>query len=291
MPNRMSWTRRLVTFVLVASVLMPVVAAADQRSDLLIRMLTTSPEFRVRTQAALSLGRTDGGADVVAALVRALADSNAAVRAAAATALGTVGDASSLAALRRAQQDSDSGVRRAATGSISSVESRSGGGATAASTATTAAAVATTSSSGTESTGATYYVGIGATASRAPRIGSDLLQHARTVIVSQVRNVGGTEIAPDNESTDAAASVIRRRRLSGVYLECSIVSADATASGTRVAVSIIVGTYPGRDMRAILNGAATVPGASGPEADRMAVEGAIRGALRNLPQAMASAGR
>ena len=68
-----------------------------------------------------------------------------------------------------------------------------------------------------------------------------------------------------------------------------MVSADATANGTRVAVSVIVGTYPGRDMRAILNGAATVPGSGGPEADRAAVEGAIRGALRNLPQALSSA--
>lgn len=290
MPNRASLTRRIASLLLLVMVLAPVVAVADQRSDLLIRMLTTSPEFRVRTQAALSLGRTDGGSDVVAALVRALGDDNAAVRAAAATALGTVGDASSVAALRRAQQDSDSGVRRAAAGSLRTVEARAGSGAGSATAASTSS-----SSSGSDSSAsagsARYYVGVGMPGSRAPRISGDLLQHARNVVVAQVRSVGGAEIAPDNESTTAARSVLQRRRLAGVYLDCSIVSAEATASGTRVAVSVIVGTYPGRDMRAILNGAATVPGASGPEADRMAIEGAIRGAMRNLPQAMASAGR
>ncbi len=268
--------------MLVALTSAPTAALADQRSDVLIRLLTTSSEARVRTQAALSLGRTDGGTEVVQVLLRALTDSSSAVRAAAATALGTVGDGSVMSALRRAQQDSDSGVRSAATAAISSLESRSASGSAGAS-----AASATTAP---PSSAARYYVGIGMPGTRASRIDDELLRYARGVVVQQVRGVAGTEVAPDGESASSAQSVIRSRRLAGVYIDCSIVSADTTANGTRVAVSIIVGTYPGRDMRAILSGAATVPGASGPEADRAAIEGAIRGALRNLPQAMASAG-
>jgi hypothetical protein len=53
-------------------------------------------------------------------------------------------------------------------------------------------------------------------------------------------------------------------------------------------VSVIVNTYPGRDMRVILQGAATVQGASGASAERQAIEGALTGALRRLPQAFAA---
>lgn len=264
-----------------AVVLAPVSATADQRSDALIRLLETSTEFRVRTQAALSLGRTSGGTQVVQALVRALSDSNAAVRAAAANSLGAVGDPSAVAALQRLSSDSDRAVRTAATSAVRTIQSRGGSSPSVVTPPPTTVAPP----SGTSR----YYVGVGMPGSRATRLGPDMLQHARSVLVQQVRAVDGVELAPENESNTAATSVIQRRRLAGVYIDCSIVSADATANGTRVAVSVIVGTYPGRDMRAILNGAATVPGAGGVEADRAAVEGAIRGALRNLPQALTSA--
>jgi len=274
--------RRSVAVLLVATfVLAPISATADQRSDALIRLLETSTEFRVRTQAALSLGRTPGGSQVIQALVRALSDANAAVRAAAANSLGAVGDASAVAALQRMSSDRDSAVRTAATGAVRSIQSRAGAGTQPNATASSA----TTPPSGNSR----YYVGVGMPGTRASRLGQDMLAHARTVLVQQIRSVDGVEVAPDNESNTAAAGVIQRRRLAGVYIDCSIVSADATTNGTRVAVSVIVGTYPGRDMRAILNGAATVPGAGGPDADRAAVEGAIRGALRNLPQALSSA--
>lgn len=274
--------RRAIAVVLVAMfVSAPSGATADQRSDALIRLLETSTEFRVRTQAALSLARTDGGTQVIQALVRALQDANPAVRAAAANSLGTVGDQSAIAALQRLTSDRDRAVRTAATNAVRSIQSRGGG-----STPNTTQPPTTTQPPNGSSR---YYVGVGMPGTRAPRLGQDMLAHARSVLVQQVRAVDGVELAPDNESTSAAATVIQRRRLSGVFIDCSIVSADATSNGTRVAVSVIVGTYPGRDMRAILNGAATVPGAGGPDADRAAVEGAIRGALRNLPQALSSA--
>ena len=79
-----------------------------------------------RTQAALSLSRTDGGPQVIAALVRALGDSNPSVRAAAATALGAVGDAGSVAALQRVTANSQpAAVRSAATTAIASIQRRS----------------------------------------------------------------------------------------------------------------------------------------------------------------------
>ena len=53
----------------------------------------------------------------------------------------------------------------------------------------------------------------------------------------------------------------------------------------RVAVAVIIATYPGRDMRAILRGAATAIG-SGSSTKRQALEGALSGAMRQLPAAL-----
>lgn len=266
----------------------PPALATDPRAQTLIRLLETSSEFRVRTQAALNLGRTDGGAEVIQALIRALSDDNAAVRAAAATSLGAVGDASAIAALQRLSGDRDAAVRTAAASAVRQIQGRVPGPG---STPPSGGGTPPPSGGGTPPAAgsARYYVGVGMPGTRADRITPELLRHARSVLVAQIGSVGGAVVAPEGETTSAAAAVIQQRRLAGVYIDCSIVSADATANGTRVAVSVIVGTYPGRDMRAILNGAATVPGAAGAEADRAAIEGAIRGALRNLPQAMTQA--
>jgi hypothetical protein len=93
-------------------------------------------------------------------------------------------------------------------------------------------------------------------------------------------------LAPDSESSQAAEKVLKGERLKGFYLNSSIVSVEKKTTGeTRVAVSIIVATYPGRDMRAIMQGAATVSG-SGSQTFHQAIEGAFSGALRQLMSAM-----
>jgi hypothetical protein len=56
----------------------------------------------------------------------------------------------------------------------------------------------------------------------------------------------------------------------------------------RAQVSVVVQTYPDRNVRSMLSGAATVMGESGPAAQRAAIEGALTSALRNLSTAMAA---
>ena len=101
----------------------------------------------------------------------------------------------------------------------------------------------------------------------------------------------GVRVAPDGENNRAAERILREARLTGYFVDSSIVRIEETGGGTRAVVSVIVGTYPGRDMRAILQGAATVPGATGEGAVRAAIEGALRGAMRRLPQAMEASRR
>jgi len=114
-----------------------------------------------------------------------------------------------------------------------------------------------------------------------------VLQAARDFIAQRVEGIDGVVVAPTDESNRAARRVLQRRRLTGYYIDSSIVRIEPRNGGTRAVVSLIVNTYPGRDMRVILQGAATVQGGgSGTAVQRQAIEGALTGALRRLPQAM-----
>jgi HEAT repeat protein len=68
----------------------PLAMAGGDSTATAIRELATNSDFRVRTQAALSLGSSDDN-KAVEPLCRALDDSKSAVRAAAAAALGKLG--------------------------------------------------------------------------------------------------------------------------------------------------------------------------------------------------------
>ena len=106
--------RRLVRPVLITAVLIKAgavlvtllalssVAFADARTDYLVRALRTSPMYRVRAQAAISLGAVQTEPQVVEALGAALRDDHPSVRAAAASSLERHGDPSALPALRAA---------------------------------------------------------------------------------------------------------------------------------------------------------------------------------------------
>lgn len=261
-------------------------ARADARTDYLVRILQTGEEFRVRAQAAIALGGMSPSDQIVQALVRGLGDADPSVRAACAASLERVGDGSALAALRTASTDRETTVRIAANRATRAIETRTRSASTTTSTTTTTATV-TASTTTTPSASDRYYVGVNALAAQAQGLDAGVLRSGRQLLVREASGVGGVVIAPENETSAAANTAIRSRRLVGFFLEASVVEFESSATGTRVKVSVIVGTYPGRDMRAILQGSATVPGAQGADAQRMALEGAIRGALRQLGSAFA----
>ncbi len=274
--------KRLAACVLVvlASLVVPTVASAQsQRVAYLVRLLSTSDTFRVRAQAAISLGRVEAGSEVVAALSTALGDDHPAVRTAAAASLERLSDPSAIPALRAVRRDRDSSVRRAVASAIRTLER-----------VARTRPVAETNDNNNAGGPAEFYVGVGQPGDRA---GMDraTVERARAFLERELRAMEGVEVAPANESNGAAQRVIRQRRLTGYYVDSSIVSVDESGGNTRVTVSVILNTYPGRDMRAILQGAATVPGSTGASAKQTALEGALRGALRRLPQAMTASRR
>jgi hypothetical protein len=257
---------------------LPLSAYADARTDYLVRLLGTSEAFRVRAQAALSLGRVEPEPDVIEALSEALRDDHPAVRAAAAASLEQLRDPTALDALRAARTDRDSAVRSSVDRAIRALErvARSRPQST-----------PIPSSSGGSAGPARYYVGVGMPGT-SERLDRDTLRAARAFIQQQVSQIEGVVVAPENESSSAASRVLRSRRLTGYYLDSSIVRIENQSGGTRAVVSVIVNTYPGRDMRVILQGAATVQGATGATARQQAVQGALTGALRRLPQAFSA---
>jgi len=252
-----------------------VARADDPRSTYLIKLLEGSSQFRVRAQAAISLGAVEASRGAVDALTKALRDVHPAVRAAAATSLGRVGDAGSLNALRALERDTEEPVRSAAKAAVGKL-------------ASTTPSLKVDPVTPPEPSGpALYYVAIAEPATRVPSVDKQALAKARAFIKQRVSQMQGVRLAPDVETSQAAEQVLKKQRLKGFYLDSSIVSVEKRPGGeTRIAVSVIVATYPGRDMRAIMQGAATVSGA-GSQTHQQALEGAYSGALRQLSQAFA----
>jgi len=253
-------------------------AQADRRAEYLINLLDTSDNFRVRTQAVLSLGRLEPTSRVMRAVIEALSDDHPAVRTAAATSLQQLGDRSALPALRRQRQDSESSVRQAVDRAIAALERAP----ERTPPPDTRPPPDTTRPRGP----VRYYVGVGNPGNSA-EVSTAIVRDAREFLARELARMEGVEVAPSDESNAQAQRVISRRRVTGYYIDSSIVRVERQGGGTRAVVSIILNTYPGRDMRAILQGSATVTAGSGQEAQAQAVEAALQGALRRLPAAMA----
>jgi HEAT repeat protein len=94
----------------------------NAQSIYLIKLLEGSSQFRVRAQAAISLGMIERSPAAREALTAALHDEHPAVRTAAATSLGRLGDSNHVVALRALGSDPEAPVRNAARASIGRIE-------------------------------------------------------------------------------------------------------------------------------------------------------------------------
>jgi hypothetical protein len=135
-----------------------------------------------------------------------------------------------------------------------------------------------------------YYVGIGTPGDNSSSLSATQLAELQAFLASQVGGVEGVVLAPNGEASAATTRALRSNQLIGYFIDASVVSVEQTPTGTSARVSIILATYPGRDMRAMLSGSARVPNSTGPDAVRRAVQGAVQGSLRRLPQAMEASG-
>lgn len=251
---------------------------ADARSEFLVRMLTSSSQFRVRAQAALALAAHGSDREVVLALGRGLKDEHPAVRAASVSSLEQIGDARAVALLEPLARDADKAVRAAAGKAIATLKR---------------ASAARPSQPGvgppdTAGEGGAYYVAVGVPNAKSAGLSADGARELRGHLTSQLLQIAGVRIAPEDEPRGDAERVIKAKKLAGYHLESSVTTLEVRTDGSiRAQVSVVVATYPGRDIRAMLSGGATLQGGSGGEGDKLeAVQAAFTGALRRLPQAM-----
>jgi hypothetical protein len=242
-------------------------------------MLSTSSQFRVRAQAALALGSGSSDPNAVNALAVALRkDDHPAVRAASASALEHLRATSALTALKAALRDEDKAVRAAAKRAVDAL------GRTIASTASVSRPPGPAPQAGPSM----FYVGVGVPATQVSALSSNALRTLREHVAREVVQFAGVRLAPEKETPAAAERELRSQKLTGYFIDSSVTSLETKPDGSiRAQVSVIVGTYPGRDMRAMLSGAATVSGMGSSDSARLeAVQAAYSGALRRLPQAM-----
>jgi hypothetical protein len=265
----------LVSAVVVALVGLPERAwaqAGSERTAQLARMLSDS-DFRVRTQAAFSLGRVDDPG-AIAALVKVLDDQHPAVRAAAAVALGRIGDPSALPALRR-HDDESSAVKSQVRRAIDLIEADH----------TTKVAY--------DWAGAHHYLELDAIANVSKTKRPDIEGLVRSLALREMRRLPGLVAADAQERPADANEQLARRKLPGYAVSVSLgrlvryMSPDKVRVQAEVMLAVV--TYPERIYKMTANGdgAVTIPRSSFrsqqvPALQEDALSGAIQQAFRTL---------
>jgi hypothetical protein len=251
-------------------------AGAQDRTDYLVRLLSTSSAFRVRAQAALSLGSSLPAPAITTALIAALHDDEAAVRAAAAQSLGRVGDSTAIAPLQALARDPETAVQTAATAAIAAIRAHS--------TTPPPSGTGTGTAPPPPSGPARFYVGVGAPGSSVSGISPATLTAARAFVVGRIATTPpGIVVAPAGETVAQATAEIRRRGLTGYFLDISITALETRPDGSiYAAVSIVVQQYPSHNIVSMASGGATAQGAG----ERAVLEAALGSALGRVGAAL-----
>lgn len=209
-------------------------ARADGRTQFLIDRLKAE-DFRVRTNAALQLGAT-GDAAAVQPLCGALDDSNEAVRSAAAVALGRLGKPDGASCVKqRLASEKDASVKLQLTRALETLGG-SGGGADDGPPKLVPTAQ--------------FYVAVSSIANSTGRTQAEIDKVVAGAIKSKLAAMPAYQLAPKQESTDAARAVITKRKFkNGFFLSVSVDAFDYSGGNLRVRVKVAISSYPGKDLR------------------------------------------
>ncbi|HEX2572178.1 MAG TPA: HEAT repeat domain-containing protein [Polyangia bacterium] len=245
-------------------------ARADRVDDL-TRTLREDSSYKVRTQAALVLGKL-GDARAVEPLIAALRDENEAVRAAAAAALGQIGDGRGSAALAGLRQDSSSLVRMSAEKALARLGTQTqpthppGG---------VGGEGAGPGAGGVSPAGARFYVTVNVT--RGPAEAVRALRDALTEELGKLPRVTTTFEGKPSPTTLAA------RKLTAWQLDTSISNLRASNGQLDCDVNLAITAMPNHVIRATASAGASVSGAQGPS-DTGAQRDCLAGAAQQLAE-------
>jgi hypothetical protein len=268
-----------------------------------IRVLREGRNPRARASAAIALG-SSADPSVAPYLITALSSDDAAVvRTAAATSLGRLGTTSALPALRRALNDRVAGVRTEAQRAIQRIDANrvqerpqqpAGLGGMPVAMVPAQRDIAWPM--------VRYVVVVGPMQNRSTFREAELDQVFTREVMRNLVVLRGVAVFREGQQGPEADREIRQRRLSTLRLDGSITRVDRRAATREVSVrsevSLLLMDHPGRNLRSMLNGAATAAQpARGARAEQerelaaQALTGAVRSAMSGAARAIAAAGR
>lgn len=280
---------------------------AQSDHSTVVRVLRTGRDFRARARAALALGSSNDRS-VTPHLIAALGDRSAAVRAAAATALGRLQDPRALTPLRARLSDDERVVRREAAQAIRRIEAAREGSPGSRSSRRRGPrerlpSIAVIPRARSVFWPRVRHVVVVGTMENRSRFRDDGLEQIFTAEVNRnLLVLRGVAVFPAGQIPGDAQRQIQRRNLNQLRLEGSVSrvarSVRRRQLEVRCEVSLMLMDEPGRNMRSVLNGAATGSSPrSGPRRTqeqrlaRQALTGAVRSAMQGARRAIASAAR
>lgn len=223
--------RHLVLVAVTLAVWLVAAPALAGKIDDLAKQLQ-SDDFRIRTQAALSLGATNDPA-AVAPLCGALTDSNQTVKLAAVAGLGKLGRDEGAACLKKAKpNEKDSTV---STAMDKAVESIAVGG-----------------DPPMPGMSAKYYVAI-QVSNKSSRGNLEVERMVRMALQKKLLANSAYAIAPRGETNTQASTVIKARKLTGYILMANVEPFDYSGGNLTVKLSVALATYPDRSVKATFN--------------------------------------
>jgi|LNFM01.1.fsa_nt_gb hypothetical protein len=229
--------------------------AQSARASFLLQMLRSNPEPRVRTNAALRLGELREPASVVPMVDILNTERDATVQATIIATLASIGDPRALPAVQQATRSSSRDVAAQARRAVGLLQA-------AASTAVGTNNADSTNGTPTRSNATPVVLIATGRVNVQSGVPSSLQSSAQRALESALDARG--EVVRHSGSTAQASSTIRTRRLRGAHqFDVNIQSVTQQANGVRVAVSIVVSTFPGRAYEFDSSSAVTVSGGGG----------------------------
>jgi HEAT repeats len=234
---------RALACVLALVPLAPRAVFADDRTTFLIDHLKYPPspgqsdDFRVRTNAALQLGRTNDDA-AVQPLCAALSDPSDVVRLAVAAGLKRLARPAALPCLKdRLAVESNAAAKTQIQDAISSIPASGGGGGGGG------------GGSLANVPNAKFYVALSRVTNNTGRPQAEIDAVVLGAIQAKLASLGNYQLAPTGEAPTAARGVISGRHMKGYYLSILVDKFDYAGGDLRVKVKLAVFTYPGKDLR------------------------------------------
>lgn len=205
----------------------PRAMSAPRDVTALAKRLAESKDFRVRTQAALALG-TSENKRARPVLCRALTDSSAAVRAAAAAALGKLKKGGRSCAKRRLQTENNEHVRRALERTLADLSQDVGS---------------------SISANTRLYVAMGKLTNQTKRDRAELERLVNKMLRKHLAALSDVAIAPDQETPKQARALMTKyKQAKGLYLMPKVKTTHSNGV-LRVSVQMAMLTYPAQNYK------------------------------------------